>query len=69
MTPETKQILKENLQIIILFVAVFAVPFLTSFLLDLPIVKKYLVRQLIVYILMIVEFILLSKLLISEIKK
>lgn len=68
MKATTKTILKTNLQIITLFLLVFVVPFLTSFLLDLPVVKKYAVRQLIIYILMLVEFVFLVKLFISEIK-
>ena len=62
-------VLKSNITIISIFAATFLIPFLTSFLLDIEIIKGSLIRYIIIMILIIVQFILGVLLLFNQINK
>ena len=60
--------IKKNSIIILLLIALFIVPFVTTFLLDIQLIKISIARQLLVYLLLLIEIIVIALLLRNEIK-
>lgn len=59
---------KSNVTIIILVILLFGLPFITSLLLDLQLIQKFIVRQIIVYCLMLFQAFIILFLLIKKLK-
>ena len=60
--------IKKNSIIILLLIALFIVPFATTFLLDIQLIKINIARQILVYFLILIEIVVIGLLLQNEIK-
>lgn len=61
--------MKNNIILILLVIAMFSIALITSLLLDLGFIQKYVIRQYLIYLLMIIELFFFVIIIISFLKK